>query len=288
MIEPTETESKETLDAFAETLFRIIEEDADLLHDAPHTTPISRPDEVRAARQPMLAWPESITRVADCSPDHRPARARRVEHGGRRSAALDAVENGVATLRFYQWSEPTLSLGYFQRYDDREQHAASRDVRRRPPANGRRRDPARPRADLQPRTARRAIRSRSNAEQALRNCPRGIHRRTARRTRPQARSNRRLRIRGDRCRTASRRRTVPVFPAPSRRAMWSSSRSTSCRPIAPTRSPPRLERSWAAPSAVIAGPSCSTAACCGTLAGRPGACPACSDLDRSQLSRSKT
>ena len=47
MIEPTETESKETLDAFAETLFRITEEAAELLHDAPHTTPISRPDEVR-------------------------------------------------------------------------------------------------------------------------------------------------------------------------------------------------------------------------------------------------
>jgi lipoate-protein ligase A len=39
----------------------------------------------------------------------------------------NAVENGVATLRFYQWSEPTLSLGYFQRYEDRAQHAASRD-----------------------------------------------------------------------------------------------------------------------------------------------------------------
>jgi glycine dehydrogenase subunit 2 len=56
MVEPTETESKETLDAFAEMLFRITEEDADLLHDAPHTTPISRPDEVRAARQPILVW----------------------------------------------------------------------------------------------------------------------------------------------------------------------------------------------------------------------------------------
>jgi glycine dehydrogenase subunit 2 len=54
MIEPTETESKETLDAFAETLFRITEEDPELLHEAPHTTPISRPDEVRAARQPCL------------------------------------------------------------------------------------------------------------------------------------------------------------------------------------------------------------------------------------------
>ncbi len=40
---------------------------------------------------------------------------------------LDAVENGIATLRFYGWSEPTLSLGYFQRYDDRFSHAASRD-----------------------------------------------------------------------------------------------------------------------------------------------------------------
>jgi glycine dehydrogenase subunit 2 len=59
MIEPTETESKETLDAFAETLFRIIGEDADVLHDSPHTTPISRPDEVRAARQPVLVYPEA-------------------------------------------------------------------------------------------------------------------------------------------------------------------------------------------------------------------------------------
>ena len=55
MIEPTETESKDTLDAFAETLFRITEEDPDLLHDAPHTTSISRPNEVAAARNPCLA-----------------------------------------------------------------------------------------------------------------------------------------------------------------------------------------------------------------------------------------
>jgi glycine dehydrogenase subunit 2 len=56
MIEPTETESKETLDAFAEVLFRITEESADLLHEAPHSTPISRPDEVRAARHPVIKW----------------------------------------------------------------------------------------------------------------------------------------------------------------------------------------------------------------------------------------
>jgi glycine dehydrogenase subunit 2 len=56
MIEPTETESRATLDAFAEALFRITEEPSDLLHEAPHTTPISRPDEIQAARNPILKW----------------------------------------------------------------------------------------------------------------------------------------------------------------------------------------------------------------------------------------
>jgi glycine dehydrogenase subunit 2 len=56
MYEPTESESKETLDAFAEVLFRITEEATEVLHDAPHTTAVSRPDEVRAARQPILTW----------------------------------------------------------------------------------------------------------------------------------------------------------------------------------------------------------------------------------------
>jgi glycine dehydrogenase subunit 2 len=56
MIEPTETESKETLDAFADALLRIREEDPDFLHDAPHTRRISRPDEVKAAKEPILRW----------------------------------------------------------------------------------------------------------------------------------------------------------------------------------------------------------------------------------------
>jgi glycine dehydrogenase subunit 2 len=58
MIEPTETESKETLDAFADTLLKIRGEDPDFLHDAPHTLGISRPDEVRAAKEPVLRWKE--------------------------------------------------------------------------------------------------------------------------------------------------------------------------------------------------------------------------------------
>lgn len=56
MVEPTETESKETLDQFAAALLRIQEEDAEFLHNAPHTMPISRPDEVKAAKEPILRW----------------------------------------------------------------------------------------------------------------------------------------------------------------------------------------------------------------------------------------
>ena len=55
MIEPTETESKETLDAFVKALSHILKEETEQLHQAPHTTPISRPNEVQAARHPILA-----------------------------------------------------------------------------------------------------------------------------------------------------------------------------------------------------------------------------------------
>ena len=57
MIEPTETESKETLDGFIEVMRGIAAEaaqDPDILHGAPHNTPISRPDETTAARNPIL------------------------------------------------------------------------------------------------------------------------------------------------------------------------------------------------------------------------------------------
>jgi glycine dehydrogenase subunit 2 len=57
MIEPTETESKETLDAFAEAMLQIAEEaktNPDILHEAPHSTPIGRLDEVQAARNLVL------------------------------------------------------------------------------------------------------------------------------------------------------------------------------------------------------------------------------------------
>jgi glycine dehydrogenase subunit 2 len=56
MIEPTETESKGTLDAFADTLLKIKGEDPEFLHNAPHTLGISRPDDVKAAKEPILRW----------------------------------------------------------------------------------------------------------------------------------------------------------------------------------------------------------------------------------------
>ena len=63
MIEPTETESKETLDAFIEVMRKIADEaaeDPNILHEAPHNTPISRPDETTAARNPILKYQDTI------------------------------------------------------------------------------------------------------------------------------------------------------------------------------------------------------------------------------------
>lgn len=63
MIEPTETESKETMDGFIDVMEKIAreaKEDPELLKTAPHNTPVSRPDETLAARRPILRWtPES-------------------------------------------------------------------------------------------------------------------------------------------------------------------------------------------------------------------------------------
>jgi len=59
MIEPTETESKESLDRFVAAIKAIKQEaaaDADLVRTAPHTTPVSRLDEAQAARHPDLSF----------------------------------------------------------------------------------------------------------------------------------------------------------------------------------------------------------------------------------------
>ena len=62
MVEPTETESIETLDAFADAMLRIVEEAREspqLLHEAPHDTPVGRLDEARAARHPVVRWQDT-------------------------------------------------------------------------------------------------------------------------------------------------------------------------------------------------------------------------------------
>ena len=59
MVEPTETESKETLDAFCDAMIRIAREaetDVSVIHAAPTTTPVRRLDQARAAREPSLRW----------------------------------------------------------------------------------------------------------------------------------------------------------------------------------------------------------------------------------------
>ena len=59
MTEPTETESKQTLDAYIEAMKEIAREaegNPEILHTAPHNTPVRRLDDVRAARNPDLRW----------------------------------------------------------------------------------------------------------------------------------------------------------------------------------------------------------------------------------------
>jgi glycine dehydrogenase subunit 2 len=59
MIEPTETEAKETLDAFCDAMLAIAREAADepeLLKEAPHYRPVERLDEVRAAKRPVVKY----------------------------------------------------------------------------------------------------------------------------------------------------------------------------------------------------------------------------------------
>ncbi len=59
MVEPTESESRETIDAFCDAMLQIAREaesDPQLLHDAPHTAPLRRLDEATAARKPVLRW----------------------------------------------------------------------------------------------------------------------------------------------------------------------------------------------------------------------------------------
>jgi glycine dehydrogenase subunit 2 len=56
MIEPTESESKETLDTYIDTLIKIAQEDPTLTKNAPHNTVVQRIDEIGAVKNPILTW----------------------------------------------------------------------------------------------------------------------------------------------------------------------------------------------------------------------------------------
>jgi glycine dehydrogenase subunit 2 len=56
MVEPTENESKEELDRYVEVMLKIAGEDPEIIHSAPHNTPVSRIDEVYAAKNMLLSW----------------------------------------------------------------------------------------------------------------------------------------------------------------------------------------------------------------------------------------
>jgi glycine dehydrogenase subunit 2 len=69
LIEPTETESVETLDAFADALIAIAREaesDPELVKSAPHSAPVGRLDEATAARHPNLRWRGMTGREMPC------------------------------------------------------------------------------------------------------------------------------------------------------------------------------------------------------------------------------
>ena len=60
MVEPTETETRESLDALAEAFEQILaeaERDPEILREAPYTTPVRRLDEAAASRKPVLRQP---------------------------------------------------------------------------------------------------------------------------------------------------------------------------------------------------------------------------------------
>src|SRR4029453_17305327 len=81
MIEPTETETKETLDAFCDALVEIAREAADepeLLKEAPHNRPVRRLDEVRAVKQPVVRYLfEDHPELGDPSPEPRQLEAQK-------------------------------------------------------------------------------------------------------------------------------------------------------------------------------------------------------------------
>src|SRR4029453_12878741 len=146
MIEPTETESKETLDQFCDAMIQIAREaetSPDVIHQAPLTTPVRRLDQTLAPRQPVLRWgparwfapgppqigcPSSLREEGRMRGDRRMTAPFRLlvpePLDGALNMALDEsllrgrlAGTTTPTLRFFAWQPPTISLGYGQPLD---------------------------------------------------------------------------------------------------------------------------------------------------------------------------
>ena len=169
MIEPTETESKATLDAFAEALFRIT-------RGAPRDA-ARRP--AHHADQPSGRGAGGAAAGAEVEGEVMrkltPCRLLIDPPGdGAWNMAVDetllewAARENACCWRFYQWREPTLSLGYFQEYGRSRRSSGQPRLSRRAAVDRRRGHPARRRTDLQRRAARRPSLGRPGASRSTR------------------------------------------------------------------------------------------------------------------------
>ncbi len=78
LIEPTETESKQMLDHFIDVMTKVLEEchnNAELVKTAPHTQPVHRLDEVKAARELDVVWHANTGNTAEKKPEKEPCQA---------------------------------------------------------------------------------------------------------------------------------------------------------------------------------------------------------------------
>ncbi len=75
MIEPTETQTRESLEEYGNTLLQIAQEartNPDMLHAAPHNAPVTRLDDVKAAREPVLRHKHKEPQAAMKKPEPEP------------------------------------------------------------------------------------------------------------------------------------------------------------------------------------------------------------------------
>ena len=169
MVEPTETETRETLDAFAEpslTILREAREDPEIARDAPYTTPVRRLDEAAAAKHPVD--PPGALGVAQDAPSRArlsskkkkkkkkkmtlatPARESPSPNGAPSPKACE--ESAARAVRIFSGIQPTGSkhlgnyIGAIPQYVEGQDRGEAHLLHRRPARDHRAYDPAELRA----------------------------------------------------------------------------------------------------------------------------------------------